>query len=186
MYGAALYWRLATARGVSAELDPDMIRGKDVLEVACMRGGGARFLAEVGAPRSYVATDNVREHVERCAAHPEVPGLRFEFADAGQLAETYPAESFDAIFCVQAIAAFDDIPGFVKGAAGVLRPGGRLVLCDAINRMTFKTILDAIEDAGLEASSSDLSRAVHAVGICTLPVGRSYMHIVAEKASAGR
>merc|ERR1719375_2178407 len=99
-YGAALYWYAATRpRENMRKADPDMLRDKDVLEVACMRGGGARYLVEVAGPRSYVATDNVQEHIDACKRHTEHPNLRFELADALALPQSFSSESFDAILC---------------------------------------------------------------------------------------
>ena len=48
------------------EADPELLRGKDVLEVGCMRGGGARYLMEAAEPRRLLAVDNVQEHIESC------------------------------------------------------------------------------------------------------------------------
>merc|ERR1719401_850363 len=113
MYGASLYWHLASTLGGFG--DPDALRGKDILEVACMRGGGARYLAEVAGPRRYVATDNVEEHVELCRrCHSEWPGLSFEVAEAMDLARAFPeGASFDVVLCIQAAAQFADVRSFV-------------------------------------------------------------------------
>mmetsp|Transcript_108410 Transcript_108410/g.192013 ORF Transcript_108410/g.192013 Transcript_108410/m.192013 type:complete len:319 (-) Transcript_108410:54-1010(-) len=187
MYGAALYWHLATTPNENLkEVDLDMLRGKDVLEVACMQGGGARYLAEVTGAATFVATDNVQEHLDKCQRlHSPWPGLRFEFADALALPETYPPESFDVILCVQAVSKFEDIAGFIEGAAQLLRPGGRLIVADALIRDKFKIILDSVEATQLSMDACvDLSRAVHAVGLCKIQKGISYVRIVARKAEA--
>merc|ERR1712096_135858 len=164
--------------------DKDFLRGKDMLEVACMRGGGARYLAEVAAPRTYIGTDSVKEQVDLCRRlhcgdapeRPALPGLRFEVADASRLPEVYPAESFDMVLCVQAASQFEDIAGFVRGSAEVLRPGGHLVIADAFTRNRLKLISDAIEEAGLALDvCEDISRAVHAVGLCSVSPGISYL-----------
>jgi len=90
LYGAALYYHMATmTTEVTKKAQPDMLRDKDVLEVACMRGGGARYLAEVVGPRRYLGTDNLQEHIDRCRRdHGEWPGLEFQVTDAHHLAET--------------------------------------------------------------------------------------------------
>merc|ERR1711879_295185 len=165
LYGAALYWHLAITPGSKAnEADPDLIRGKDVLEVACMRGGGARYLTEVGGPRTYVATDNLSEHIERgkkLHADATAPGLRFEVADALSLHEVYPAESFDVVLCIQAAANFSAIRIFLESAKYVLRPGGRVIFCDSVNRQASETWQAALYDARLVVDAwTDLSRAV--------------------------
>lgn len=184
LYGAALYWHCATiSKEKIGKADPDMLRGKDVLEVACMRGGGARYLVEVAGPRSYVAVDNVQENIDIChQRHTPHENLRFEVADAMALTHHFQPESFDAILCVQAVASFDDVPRFVRDAKQLLRPGGRLIICEGLIRDKFKHILDTAQEEGLHLDvCADLSRAVHAVGLCKVPTGISYLHIVARK-----
>jgi len=183
MYGAALYWHIATTPGEKmSQASDEMITGKDVLELACMRGGGARYLTELLKPRSYVATDNVEEYIERAKELGPLEGLRFEVADAMSIDKSYEQESFDVVLCVQAAGKFGDYQAFVNGVDHVLRPGGRLILCDAFPREKLKILLEAIEDVGFElAACSDLSRSVHAVGLCTLPRGLSYLRVVATK-----
>lgn len=187
LYGAALYWHVATTPGEKAtDVNPDMLRGKDVLEVACMRGGGARYLATVAGPRSYVATDNVEDHIR--TEHAVADGsdrpqnLRFERADALTLDSSYPAESFDFVICIQAAASFSDARAFVRGAKWVLRPGGSLLMCDAMGRATLQHFLEAFDEERMSLEAcSDLSRAVHAVGLCPIPGGISYLRLVARK-----
>ena len=61
---------------------------KDVLEVACMRGGGARYVANALGPSSYLATDLAERSIQLCVErHGEDPlvqegRLRYEVADA--------------------------------------------------------------------------------------------------------
>lgn len=185
LYGAAMYWHAATMPTEHMkQADPDMLRGKDVLEVACMRGGGARYLVEVAGPASYVAIDNVQEHIDGCQRLDPHPNLRFQLADAMALGQHFPAESFDAILCIQSVAAFDDIQRFVREASNLLRPGGRLIITEGLVRDKFKDILDSCADPSTNFHldvCADLSRAVHAVGLCKVPTGISYLHIVARK-----
>eukprot|EP00929_Paragymnodinium_shiwhaense_P049658 TRINITY_DN25029_c0_g1_i3.p1 TRINITY_DN25029_c0_g1~~TRINITY_DN25029_c0_g1_i3.p1 ORF type:complete len:177 (-),score=16.08 TRINITY_DN25029_c0_g1_i3:208-738(-) len=67
LYGAAVYWHLASTLP-GEEANADLLRGTDVLEVGCMLGGGARYLAEVCKPRNYVATDINGDYIEACRA----------------------------------------------------------------------------------------------------------------------
>jgi len=184
MYGAALYWHMGTTPGEKAsEMDPEMMKGKDVLEVACFRGGGSRYLAEVAGTQRYVATDNVQEHIDICKRlHSDYPGLMFELADALELQDRYPGETFDFVLCIQAAAQFSDLRAFVRGSWHVLRPGGRLLIADALTRDNLKSILDALDEVGFVMdANTDLSRAVHAVGLCEVLKGVSYLRIVARK-----
>ncbi|CAE7227603.1 FKBP65 [Symbiodinium sp. KB8] len=184
LYGGALYWHLATTLTEKyKDAQPDMLRDKDVLEVACMRGGGARYLSEITGPKRYLAIDHVPEHIEQCRRKfGEWPGLEFEVMDAHELAEKLPADSFDFVICIQAAASFEQIEGFVEGVGHVLRKGGRLLLADALTRSANTKLLDSLEDHGFDVElSMDISRHVHAVGVCAVPTGLSYVHVVARK-----
>ncbi|CAK0841226.1 unnamed protein product [Prorocentrum cordatum] len=151
-----------------------MMRGKDVLEVACARGGGARYLAEVAGPRSYVATDYLESNLEICRrTHSPLENLEFRLVDASEIGDIFPAASFDFVLCVQAVTHFQDARKFVFGASQVLRPGGGLLMCDTFQRDKLQAVLDAAEEFGLVADATvDISRAVHAVGLCRMPSGR--------------
>ena len=96
LYGGALYYHLATNISEKfKEAKPEMLRGKDVLEVACMRGGGARYLMEVCEPRRLLAVDHLQEHIDSCKANfGEWPGLEYEVMDAHHLADELPAEAW--------------------------------------------------------------------------------------------
>lgn len=184
LYGAALYWHLATMPGEKMRsADTDMIRGKDVLEVACMRGGGARYLAEVAGPRRYVATDNLQQHIDQCKSlHTPMENLTFEVADAMQLQEAFDANSFDFVIVVQAAAQFQSLRTFLQGVQHVLRPGGRLLLADAFNRENLNDLLDAVDELGLVVDVQlDISRNVHAVGVCAVPRGLNYVRMSIRK-----
>mmetsp|Transcript_81948 Transcript_81948/g.171484 ORF Transcript_81948/g.171484 Transcript_81948/m.171484 type:complete len:304 (-) Transcript_81948:46-957(-) len=185
VYGASLYYHLATTSGERRVGNaPDMITGKDVLEIGCTRGGGARYLAEVLEPKRYVAIDSDEKMIEECKAiHKEAPAnLEFQVADVMKLQDTFPAESFDFVVCVQTLSLLPNVREFLVEVARVLRPGGRLLLADAFNRRELRTLLDAADELEffLDAQA-DLSAAVYAVGICQVPSGVSYYRIVARK-----
>lgn len=184
LFGAALYWFIARISNEKiCDANDNMLRGKDVLEVACMRGGGAAYLMEVAGPRTYVATDNVEEHVEGCRKlHRPREGLRFDLAEASSLHRCFAAETFDFVICIQAATKFADIQGFIKAAHYVLRPGGRLILVDAFARDKYNAIQLDLQNVGfVQTGVHDLSRAVHAAGLCSVPPGLAYFHIIAQK-----
>lgn len=184
LYGAALYWHLATTPGQSAVVsDKDMLRDKDVLEVACMRGGGARYLMEVVAPKSYVATERTAEQVEFCIGRKAArQGLSFVRADGHALCDFFAPESFDVVLCVQGTARVDDLAAFIRGVAAVLRPGGRFILYDSFTIDTTRIMIDAMTESSFVVDAvADVGRQVHAVGLCQIHGGVSFLRIVARK-----
>jgi ubiquinone/menaquinone biosynthesis C-methylase UbiE len=59
-----------------------VLRGKDVLEVSCGRGGGAAFVNRYHHPRSYVGIDRTQKAIAYCRRKHKQPGLTFMQGDA--------------------------------------------------------------------------------------------------------
>lgn len=101
----------------------------EVVEVGCGRGGGARFLAGTFHPRSYLATDSSRTLI-RAQRRREPRNARLSFAAARAEHIPVPDASQDIVIGVEMISVLADKAAFLREAARVLRPGGRLLLVD--------------------------------------------------------
>ena len=196
MYGAALYWHVAMTSGESIlDVREDHLREKSVLEVGCMRGGGARYLAEVAQPREYVATDALQDNISACMSihtihMPLPPNLRYEQADMGSLHTQFGADAFDALLCVE--TDIEDKTAFAQSAREVLRPNGLILLCDAFMPLALRDLLDSLkaQDFDIEVCT-DIGKWVRATGLSPVEIGEShsvygvaactYMRIVARK-----
>ncbi|CAE7247165.1 unnamed protein product [Symbiodinium necroappetens] len=195
MYGAALYWHVAVTRGEAiTDVREDLLRGKSVLEVGCMRGGGARYLAEVAEPEEYVATDDSEDNIRLCnSVHaPLPPSLRYEQADACSLHSKYGVDAFDALICVEAVADIEDKAAFVESARAVLRSEGLLLLCDAFMPRGLQDLMDSLKAQHFDVEvCTDIGKWVRATGLSPVEIGEShsmygvaactYMRIVARK-----
>ena len=124
--GPEVEWANAVAlyRHVVAPVD---LAGRDVVEIACGRGGGAAHLARTLGPRSYLATDGTRSNVRFCLdVHPPAANLTYAHARAEQLA--LPDASADVVLNIESHKYFASFEAFARDVARVLRPGGHLVL----------------------------------------------------------
>lgn len=113
---------------VLAHLNPtDDLQDRDVLELACGRGGFARHLVTLARPRRLVAEDFATAAVRMGhAAGTRLRGLHWVGGDAQAL--PHPDASFDTIISCETIEHVPDPGQAVREFARVLRPGGRLFL----------------------------------------------------------
>jgi cyclopropane fatty-acyl-phospholipid synthase-like methyltransferase len=108
--------------------------GLRVLDVGCGSGAPAcRLAAEHGVDVLGITTSEVG--VESATARAHSRGLRgatFEVRDG--TANGLPDESFDRIWVLESSHLMPDRAALVSECARVLRPGGRLALCDLVRR----------------------------------------------------
>jgi SAM-dependent methyltransferase len=104
------------------------LAGKDLLEVSCGRGGGARFVSHAFAPRSYVGVDLSPENLRLANERAAQPGLSFTLGSAEKLA--LPDESVDVVINIEASHLYDDRTRFFAEVMRVLKPGGYFCYTD--------------------------------------------------------
>jgi cyclopropane fatty-acyl-phospholipid synthase-like methyltransferase len=124
----------------TAELTTRMIQaaqlapGQRVLDVGCGSGAPARRLAsEHGVEVLGITTSQIG--VETAAletARAGVSGVTFEQRDG--TANGLPDESFDRVWVLESSHLMPDRQAIVSECARVLKPGGRVALCDLIRR----------------------------------------------------
>lgn len=103
------------------------IEGRDVLELGAGRGGGALFLHAM-MPRRLVGMDYAPSAVRWCRKKFVKSGLAFVCGDANRM--PFEAGAFDVIVTVEVTHCLVEKAVFLREAARVLRPGGRLLIAD--------------------------------------------------------
>ncbi len=119
--GNAAFWRTATTRAVAPQA------GERILDVAAGTGTSSVALAKSGA--HVVAADFSPGMIEvgraRQAANPFV-----EFVEADATALPFDDDSFDAVTISFGLRNVADPRGALSEFLRVLKPGGRLVICE--------------------------------------------------------
>lgn len=121
--------RLTSLMIEHARLEP----GLRVLDVGCGSGGPAsRLVAEHDVDLLGITTSEVG--IEAATARFAAAGLAGRFEQRDGTDNGLPDESFDRVWILEASHLMPDREALVRESARVLRPGGRLILCDIIRR----------------------------------------------------
>ena len=122
--------------------------GRDVLEVSCGRGGGARFVAQYLGPRRLVGLDLTESAVAFCARHHRREGVNFVCGNAQRL--PFPDGAFDAVLNVEASHCYPDVTRFFAEARRVLRSSGYLLYADLRGDWDYAKWREQIAESGFE------------------------------------
>jgi SAM-dependent methyltransferase len=104
------------------------IRGHDILEVGCGRGGGTAFLSRYLEPHTVTGLDYSQRAIRYCAKRHHATGARFVPGHAERL--PFDAAAFDAVLNVESSHCYPSTARFLGEVARILRPGGRLLYAD--------------------------------------------------------
>lgn len=118
-YAIQLYRRVAGA----VEL-----KGREVLEVGCGRGGGSSFITRYHHPKQMTGVDFSAKAIRFCQENHRIDGLSFVHGDAEAL--PFGDESFDAIINVESSHCYGSMPAFLLEVRRILRPGGHFLFAD--------------------------------------------------------
>lgn len=118
-YSAQLYDFVAT--GVD-------IKGKDVLEVGCGRGGGISYIQRYLTPKSVTGLDLNRKAIEFCKRNYANQSINFVQGNAEEL--PFEDNSFDVVINVESSHRYNQMEKFLNEVYRVLKPGGHVLFAD--------------------------------------------------------
>lgn len=124
------------------------LKGCDVLEIGCGRGGGASYLARYLNPASLTGIDIAPGAVEFCNRHFGTAGLTFARGDAEAL--DFGRDSFDAVINVESSHYYRSMPRFLGEVRRVLRPGGWFLFTDFRECEAIPALRRQLVEAGFE------------------------------------
>jgi 2-polyprenyl-6-hydroxyphenyl methylase / 3-demethylubiquinone-9 3-methyltransferase len=100
------------------------LSGKRVLDMGCGAGLLAEPLARMGG--NVVGVDAARENIAVAKDHAAQSGLVIDYR-AGEI-DAVSGDAFDLITCLEVVEHVADPAAFIAGLAGLLTPGGLLIL----------------------------------------------------------
>jgi len=131
------------------------LKGLRILDIGCGAGILSEPLARLGA--ELVGIDPAAENIEVARLHASESGVAVDYraTTAETLAEA--GERFDVVLAMEVVEHVVDVPAFVATCAGMVKPGGLLVMA-TLNR-TLKSFALAI--VGAEYILRWLPRGTH-------------------------
>jgi SAM-dependent methyltransferase len=123
------------------------LRGKEVLEVGCGRGGGASYVMRYLQPRSLAGVDLAPQAVKFCRGHYATPGLSFVRGDAESL--EFDDATFDAVINVESSHCYLSLDRFLSGVHRVLKPGGHFLYTDRWDKTRVDAWRQQLRHSGL-------------------------------------
>ena len=124
------------------------LRGKDVLEVGCGRGGGGAFLVRYREPRLFTGVDISEPAIEWCQQHLPFPNARWLQGRADAL--PVPDASIDVVVNVEASHCYPSMAGSLSEVTRALRPGGYFAFCDMRRPEGVATLDRSFDESGLK------------------------------------
>lgn len=100
---------------------------KTVLEVACGRGGGSKWISDNYNVKMY-GCDVTPVHIQICKRN-ESEKLQYKFGRADNL--PYDPETFDVLINIESLQSYTDVGVFFEKAFNVLKHHGKIVIMDS-------------------------------------------------------
>jgi SAM-dependent methyltransferase len=124
------------------------LKGKDVVEVSCGRGGGAAFIHRYAQPRTLSGIDIAAAAIEFCKRVHRAPGLHFLQGAAEEL--PLADETADTVINVEASLCYGDRDRFYSEVHRVLRPGGHFCYADLQWPHAFEGLVATLQGIGFD------------------------------------
>jgi ubiquinone/menaquinone biosynthesis C-methylase UbiE len=124
------------------------LKGLDVLEVGCGRGGGASYIMRYLQPKSMIGVDISGKAIAFCNKYHSVEGLSFFQGDAESL--PFDENTFDIIVNVESSECYDSMERFLREVFRVLRSNGYFLFTDLRSTDKIDELRQQLISSGLE------------------------------------
>lgn len=135
-YSAQLYNLVATGAD---------IKGKDILEVGCGRGGGLSYINRYLSPNSVTGVDLNKKAIEFCKKHYSNERIKFLQANAQSL--NFQDNAFDVVINVESSHRYSQMDKFLDEVYRVLKPGGVFLFADFRHEIELEELNNQLENS---------------------------------------
>jgi len=118
-YSVQLYNFVATSADV---------KGKDVLEIGCGRGGGLSFIDRYLSPGSATGIDLNNKAIKFCKKYYSKENIKFLQSNAQEM--NFQDNTFDVVINVESSHRYSNMNKFLNEVFRVLKPGGVFLFTD--------------------------------------------------------
>ena len=144
-YSAQLYHLVAT--GVN-------IKGKDILEVGCGRGGGLSYINRYLTPGSATGVDLNKKAIEFCKKYYSNEKIEFSQANAQNL--DFRDNTFDVVINIESSHRYSQMNMFLYEAYRVLKPGGFFLFADFRNKTELNKLNTQLKQSDFHLAKEEI------------------------------
>ena len=130
------------------------IKGKDILEVGCGRGGGLSYISRYLSPRSATGVDLNKKAIEFCKKYYSNERIKFLQANAQCL--DFQDNYFDVVINVESSHRYSQMDMFLHEVYRVLKPGGFFLYADFWNNIELEKLNTQLEKSNLHLVKGEI------------------------------
>ena len=130
------------------------IKGKDVLEVGCGRGGGLSYINRYLSPKTVTGLDLNSRAIKFCRKN--YSGEKNTFLQGNAQLLKFESNSFDVVINVESSHRYNQMNKFLDEVYRVLRPGGYLLLADFRVQDQIGILNERLKNANFEVVTNEI------------------------------
>ena len=130
------------------------IKGKDILEVGCGRGGGLSYINRYLSPKTVTGLDLNQRAIKFCRKNYSTENSTFIEGNAQLL--KFDNNSFDVIINVESSHRYNQINKFLNEVYRVLKPGGYFLFADFRLQNEVEKLNEQLKNSNFKVLSNEI------------------------------
>jgi ubiquinone/menaquinone biosynthesis C-methylase UbiE len=124
------------------------VKGKDILEVGCGRGGGISYINRAFSPKSATGLDLNKKAISFCNTYYTNEAITFLQGDAQKL--PFQDITFDVVVNIESSHRYPQMNRFLREVNRVLKPGGYFLFADFRTKKKLAILNQQLIDSNLK------------------------------------